>query len=154
MYHLLIAAVPIRINIVFACSAETQMKTWHDLSNRLVWSYLAKDILNLENWQDNKKKHIFLSKWRWWFWKVAHTHQQAFCGQWLRLFDLKIRYSNEEESHYQHFIISTMSLLLTCNKAYSVETMLTMQFSQLMTFRCSLNSVNTKQHPISESPHF
>lgn len=59
MYHLLQAAVPIRINIVFACSVDIQMKAGHDLDNRLVWSNLSKDILNLDNHQDITKSVSF-----------------------------------------------------------------------------------------------
>jgi len=55
MRHLLKAVVPLRTIIVFACSVDIQMKARHDLENRLLWSYLAQDILNLENRQDITK---------------------------------------------------------------------------------------------------
>lgn len=58
MYYLLKAAATVRLNIIFACSVDIQIKVGHDFYCSLVESYLAKDILILENYQNTTKTHI------------------------------------------------------------------------------------------------
>lgn len=58
MYYLLKAAVPVRLNIIFACCVDIQIKVGHNFDCSSVGSYLAKDILTLENYQNTTKTDL------------------------------------------------------------------------------------------------
>lgn len=60
MYHLLKAAVPVRLNIIFVSCVDIQFKAGHYFDCSSVGSYPAKDILIFKKLKIHKK-HI-LSK--------------------------------------------------------------------------------------------
>lgn len=60
MYHLLKAAVPVRLNIIFACCVDIQIKAEHYFDCSSVGSHPAKDILILKNLEIHKKHSFFV----------------------------------------------------------------------------------------------
>lgn len=59
MYNLLKAAVPVRLNIIFVCCVDIYIKVGHYFDCSAVGSYLAKNILISENYQNTTKTMSF-----------------------------------------------------------------------------------------------
>lgn len=59
MHYLLKATVQVRLNIIVACCVDIQIKAGHYFYCSLVGSYLAKDIIIIENYQNTTKSIYF-----------------------------------------------------------------------------------------------